>query len=55
MKNLRKLTKNNLKHINGGAGQCPPAPIKSCDTWCGLTPWQKIHCLLDVQDPCECF
>ncbi|WP_410493649.1 bacteriocin-like protein [Chryseobacterium sp. PMSZPI] len=56
MKNLRKLTKKNLKTINGGAAeQCPPKPTTSCTTWCGLTPWQKIHCLLDVEEPCECF
>ncbi|SHM60067.1 bacteriocin-like protein [Chryseobacterium polytrichastri] len=55
MKKLKKLTKTNLKQINGGAGQCPSKPTTSFDTWCGLTPWQKIHCLLDVDDPCECY
>lgn len=54
MKNLKKLTKKNLKQIHGG-GQCPSAPIRSCDNWCGLSPWQKMHCLLDVEEPCECF
>ncbi|WP_410680551.1 bacteriocin-like protein [Chryseobacterium sp. MEBOG06] len=55
MKNLKKLTKKNLKSINGGGEQCPPAPTKTCDKWCRLTPWQKIHCLLDVEEPCTCF
>lgn len=57
MKNLKKLTKNNLKQINGGAGRCPPTPTKSCSTWCRLTPWQKVHCLMDfdIEVPCECF
>ncbi|PRB00193.1 hypothetical protein CQ046_19645 [Chryseobacterium sp. MYb7] len=57
MKNLKKLTKKNLKEINGGAalGLCPPKPIRSCDIWCGMTPEQKMRCLLDVEEPCECF
>ncbi|WP_431612341.1 bacteriocin-like protein [Chryseobacterium sp. 'Rf worker isolate 10'] len=57
MKNLRKLTKKNLKEINGGAGTvwCPSKPITSCGTWCGLTKEQKMRCLLDVEEPCECF
>ncbi|WP_442867487.1 bacteriocin-like protein [Chryseobacterium herbae] len=53
MKNLKKLTKNNLKQINGG-GLCPPNPITSCDIWCGMTPLQKMRCLLYVDEGCEC-
>jgi len=52
MKNLKKLTKKNLKQISGGAEQCPSKPTTSCSTWCILSPWQKIHCLLDVEEPC---
>ncbi|WPO91236.1 bacteriocin-like protein [Chryseobacterium sp. YR459] len=57
MKNLKKLTKENLKEINGGAALalCPPKPITSCDIWCGMTKEQKMRCLLDVEEPCECF
>ncbi|AZA78461.1 bacteriocin [Chryseobacterium sp. G0186] len=33
MKNLKKLTKKNLKAINGGAGTCPPV-ANSCSAWC---------------------
>ncbi|WP_172625765.1 bacteriocin-like protein [Chryseobacterium panacisoli] len=55
MKNLRKLAKKDLKGINGGAVWCPPKPITSCSTWCGLTKEQKMRCLLDVEEPCECF
>ena len=51
---IKKLTKNNLKQINGG-GLCPPNPITSCDIWCGMTPLQKMHCLLYVDDGCECY
>lgn len=56
MKNFKKLTKNNLKEINGGGDViCPAKPITSCDLWCGLTPLQKMRCLLDVEEPCECM
>lgn len=55
MKNLKKLTKKNLKEINGGSDvRCPPKPITSCDIWCGLTPQQKMRCLLVVDDACTC-
>lgn len=54
MKNLKKLTKKNLKQINGGTVLCPARPIRSCDLWCGLSPEQKMRCLLDVEEICEC-
>ncbi|WP_407919936.1 bacteriocin-like protein [Chryseobacterium lactis] len=54
MKNLRKLTKKNLRQINGGDVLCPARPIRSCDLWCGLTREQKMRCLLDVDEPCAC-
>ncbi|WP_407919938.1 bacteriocin-like protein [Chryseobacterium lactis] len=46
MKNLKRLTKKSLKSINGGAGICP-SMSDTCDQWCGWTPWQKSHCLLN--------
>ncbi|MBP2617146.1 bacteriocin-like protein [Chryseobacterium jejuense] len=55
MKNLKKLTKMSLKTINGGGDVlCPARPIRSCDLWCGLTPLQKMRCLLDVEEECMC-
>ncbi len=50
MRHLKKITKNSLKTIKGGAGICP-SPMDTCDVWCGWTPWQKSHCLLS--EPCE--
>ncbi|WP_160140227.1 bacteriocin-like protein [Chryseobacterium sp. c4a] len=55
MENLKKLTKKNLKTISGGgAVWCPEKPITSCDIWCGLTPQQKMRCLLVVDEVCTC-
>ncbi|MCQ9634514.1 hypothetical protein MP478_17585 [Chryseobacterium sp. WG14] len=54
MKNLRKLTKKSLKAINGGAGSCPQAPIRSCDVWCGLSPLEKFRCIFYVEQSCSC-
>ncbi len=54
MKNLKKLTKKELKTIAGGAGNCPPL-ANWCAEWCTWTPWQKAHCLNAVIDtPCDC-
>nr|WP_315027458.1 hypothetical protein [uncultured Chryseobacterium sp.] len=54
MKNLKKLTKKNLKMINGGAETCPPI-TSSCTVWCKWSAWQKIHCLTGTyEDPCAC-
>ncbi|MCQ9634515.1 hypothetical protein MP478_17590 [Chryseobacterium sp. WG14] len=54
MKNLRKLTKKNLKVIQGGTEKCPPI-TSSCSVWCGWSAWQKIHCLTNTyEEPCVC-
>ncbi len=54
MKNLRKLTKKELKTIAGGAEKCP-RPANWCVQWCTWTTWQKEHCLNAVLDtPCDC-
>ncbi|MDQ0592087.1 bacteriocin-like protein [Chryseobacterium ginsenosidimutans] len=55
MKNLKKLTKKNLKNINGGAEKCPPL-ASWCTEWCTWSAWQKVHCLNAVLDvmPCDC-
>ncbi|MGG5209493.1 bacteriocin-like protein [Chryseobacterium sp. MIQD13] len=53
MKNLKKLTKKNLKNINGGALGCPPL-ANWCSEWCAWTAWQQTHCLNAVLDPMPC-
>ncbi|MGE8536131.1 bacteriocin-like protein [Chryseobacterium sp.] len=54
MKNLKKLSKKNLKEITGGVAAVCPSMFQSCDEWCRWSPWQKSHCMLS--QPCtECF
>lgn len=54
MKNLKKLTKKELKHISGGQIKCP-IPADWCSEWCTWTAWQKQHCINSVLDtPCNC-
>jgi len=54
MKNLKKLTKKQLKVIAGGE-RCP-IPANWCYEWCTWTAWQKQHCINSVIDvmPCDC-
>jgi hypothetical protein len=53
MKNLKKLTKKQLRTIAGGE-RCP-ALANWCSEWCSWTAWQKLHCLNAVIDaPCDC-
>ncbi|WP_123944094.1 bacteriocin-like protein [Chryseobacterium sp. G0186] len=54
MKNLKRLTKRELKTIAGGE-RCP-IPASWCFEWCGWTAWQKAHCINAVIDemPCNC-
>lgn len=55
MKSLKKLTKKNLKEINGGAQNCPPV-ASTCNAWCKWTSWQKLHCPNNIfEEPCECI
>ncbi|WP_449384779.1 bacteriocin-like protein [Chryseobacterium oleae] len=57
MKNLRKLTKKQLKTIEGAALAlaCPP-PATTCVQWCSWTAQQRRICknmIMDA-DPCPC-
>lgn len=53
MKNLKKLSKRQLKTIAGGE-RCP-IPASWCSEWCGWSAWQKAHCANAVIDmPCDC-
>jgi hypothetical protein len=52
MKNLKKLTKRELKKIDGGAAACPP-PATTCSEWCSWTPQQRLRCPNMVIDFCE--
>ncbi|MEY8758089.1 bacteriocin-like protein [Chryseobacterium tongliaoense] len=55
MKNLKKLTKKELKTIAGGSERCP-IPATWCSEWCTWSAWQKDHCINAVIDvmPCDC-
>lgn len=55
MKNLKKLTKKELKSISGSKGDCP-TPAQWCSEWCSWTPWQRQTCInwLIDPDPCPC-
>ncbi|WP_157676823.1 bacteriocin-like protein [Chryseobacterium sp. T16E-39] len=55
MKNLKRLTKRELKSIDGGLMICP-SPGTTCIAWCAWTPQQQLRCvnmILDI-DPCSC-
>ncbi|MFY7815469.1 MAG: bacteriocin-like protein [Chryseobacterium taeanense] len=54
MKNLRKLTKKQLKTIAGGE-VCPPVVLMRCSQWCLWTVWQRANCNNGlVQANCTC-
>ncbi|SHE47028.1 bacteriocin-like protein [Chryseobacterium vrystaatense] len=55
MKNLRKLTKKDLRTIEGGAMLCP-TPATTCGEWCSWTAQQRLRCLNMIMDaePCGC-
>ncbi|MFN1218463.1 bacteriocin-like protein [Chryseobacterium kwangjuense] len=55
MKNLRKLSKRELRTIEGGALGCP-APATTCVQWCTWTPQQRLMCrnMIMDPDPCDC-
>ncbi|HFK5596682.1 bacteriocin-like protein [Elizabethkingia anophelis] len=50
---MKKLSKKELKTVQGAAGLCP-APVTTCDEWCNWTPTQKARCLSMVAEICEC-
>ncbi|CAA7196426.1 MULTISPECIES: bacteriocin [Chryseobacterium] len=55
MKKLKKLSKKDLKLIEGGAIGCP-LPAYSCADWCMWTDSQKARCpnfLLEIS-ACVC-
>ncbi|MEC3876999.1 bacteriocin-like protein [Chryseobacterium salviniae] len=53
MKNLKKLTKKQLRTIAGG--EVCPGIATWCFEWCTWTPWQKANCRNAVIDtPCSC-
>ncbi|WP_278495279.1 bacteriocin-like protein [Chryseobacterium arthrosphaerae] len=55
MKNLKKMTKKQLKSIDGGNDYiCPNFIAATCAEWCTLSPWQKEYCLHTVEDPVSC-
>ncbi|WP_165851839.1 bacteriocin-like protein [Chryseobacterium pennipullorum] len=58
MKNLQKLTKRNLKQINGNGNDyiCPDFIITTCAEWCRLSSWQQQYCLNAIEEafPCNC-
>lgn len=55
MKNLKKITKKQLKSIKAGNDyRCPDFLATTCVEWCGLTAWQQQHCLNAVIDPMPC-
>ncbi|MGO4709593.1 hypothetical protein AB4Y90_10845 [Chryseobacterium sp. 2TAF14] len=54
MKNLKKLTKKQLKTIDGGVGVLCPPPATTCAEWATWTPRQQQICqnwILD-ENPC---
>jgi hypothetical protein len=53
MKNLRKISKKQLKSIEGGAAACPP-PATTCGEWCSWTAQQRLRCPNMVMDPDPC-
>ncbi|EJL73712.1 hypothetical protein [Chryseobacterium populi] len=55
MKNLRKLTKRQLRVIEGGASACPP-PATTCAEWCTWSAWDRLRCrnMIIDPDPCPC-
>ncbi|WP_165571954.1 bacteriocin-like protein [Chryseobacterium vrystaatense] len=55
MKNLRKLTKKDLRTIEGGAMLCS-TPATTCGEWCSWTAQQRLRCLNMIMDaePCGC-
>lgn len=55
MKNLKKLSKKELKTIDGGALACPP-PATTCGEWCSWTAQQRLRCpnMIIDPDPCGC-
>ncbi|MDR2237479.1 MAG: hypothetical protein LBE92_15260 [Chryseobacterium sp.] len=53
MKNLKKLTKRELRMIGGGALLCP-APATTCAEWCTWTADQRRRCRNMVMDPEPC-
>lgn len=55
MKNLRKVTKKQLKTIGGGNDYiCPDFIITSCAQWCKLSAWQQQYCLNVIDEPLPC-
>ncbi|MDQ8143000.1 bacteriocin [Chryseobacterium sp. CFS15] len=53
MKNLKKLSKKQLKSIEGGAAFCPP-PATTCAEWATWTPRQQQICQNWILDPDPC-
>ncbi|MBL1221450.1 hypothetical protein JET18_11405 [Chryseobacterium sp. L7] len=53
MKNLRKLSKKQLRTIEGGGPSCPP-PATTCGEWCSWTAQQRLRCPNMVMDPDPC-
>ncbi|WP_160140228.1 bacteriocin-like protein [Chryseobacterium sp. c4a] len=58
MKNVKKITKKQLKSIKGGfmIDLCPDFWVTTCAQWCGLTSWQQQYCPNAVEEmmPCQC-
>ncbi|MGL6128093.1 bacteriocin-like protein [Chryseobacterium artocarpi] len=57
MRKLKKITKNELKSINGGSDyMCPDFLASTCVQWCGLTRWQQEYCPNAMEEivPCAC-
>lgn len=57
MRKLKKITKRQLRSVNGGNDyMCPDFLASACVQWCGLTLWQREYCPNAMEEvvPCVC-
>ncbi|WP_414646687.1 bacteriocin-like protein [Chryseobacterium sp. CFBP8996] len=56
MKNLKKLTREQLRSVSGKGVSCPTEPILYCGQWCNMKGSQQINCPVEL-DPstCDCL
>ncbi|WP_416207895.1 bacteriocin-like protein [Chryseobacterium sp. YIM B08800] len=53
MKNLKKLTREQLRSVSGSGMSCPAEPAAYCGQWCTMNSWQQRNCPIEF-DPSSC-